>query len=373
MDTLRDMLRLMLVPGLGTVRLTRLLDTFGSAAGVLKADFEELARVKGISGPVLQALARKHWNDSEVERQLEVLETIGARPVYRWQNEYPVYLAQLYDAPSLLFVRGKVEHLNRPCLAVVGTRGPSLYGREMVRKLSEGLAAAGFTIVSGLARGIDSLAHVAALDAGGTTVAVLGCGADRIYPAENQKLAERIIEQGCLVSEYLMGTPPEGKNFPRRNRILSGISLGALVVEAGATSGALITANLALEQNREVLAVPGSILSPASQGTNRLIQEGAKLVRDYRDILEELNLGAVAQQIEMKEILPASDTESLLLKQLTTEPVHIDEVCRSSGLPVSTVSSTLAMMELKGLVKSTGNMQYVLAREARQEYRVKVD
>ena len=170
-----------------------------------------------------------------------------------------------------------------------------------------------------------------------------------------------------------MGIRPRPEYFPRRNRILSGMSLGVLVVEAGATSGALITANLALEQNREVLAVPGSILSPSSQGTNRLIQEGAKLVRDYRDILEELNLGAVAQQIEMKEILPASDTESLLLKQISTEPAHIDEVCRSSGLPVSTVSSTLAMMELKGLVKSAGNMKYVLAREARQEYRVKVD
>jgi DNA processing protein len=194
-----------------------------------------------------------------------------------------------------------------------------------------------------------------------------------IYPSENTTLVRRIEQHGALVSEYPLGTRPRPEYFPRRNRILSGMSLGVLVVEAGATSGALITANLALEQNREVLAVPGSILSPASQGTNRLIQEGAKLVHDYRDILEELNLGAVAQQIEMKEILPASDTESLLLKQLTTEPVHIDEVCRSSGLPVSTVSSTLAMMELKGLVKSTGNMQYVLAREARQEYRVKID
>jgi len=154
---------------------------------------------------------------------------------------------------------------------------------------------------------------------------------------------------------------------------MSGMSLGVLVVEAGGTSGALITANLAIEQDREVLAVPGSILSPASRGTNHLIQEGAKLVRDYTDILEELNLTAVAQQIEMKEIIPASDTESLLLKQLSAEPTHIDEVCRSSGLPVSTVSSTLAMMELKGLVRAVGAMKYVLAREMREEYRVKVE
>ena len=154
---------------------------------------------------------------------------------------------------------------------------------------------------------------------------------------------------------------------------MSGLSLGVLVVEAGETSGAMITARMALEQNREVFAIPGSILSPASRGTNQLIQEGAKLVRDYTDILEELNLTAVAHQLEMKEVIPASDTESLLLKQLSAEPTHIDEVCRSSGLPISTVSSALSMMELKGLVRQMGNMNYVLARETRQEYKVKVD
>ena len=170
-----------------------------------------------------------------------------------------------------------------------------------------------------------------------------------------------------------MGTRPKADNFPRRNRIMSGLSLGVLIVEAGETSGAMITAHLALEQNREVFAIPGSILSPASSGTNHLIQEGAKLVRDYTDILEELNLTAVAQQIEMKAVMPASDTESLLLKQLSAEPTHIDEVCRSSGLPISEVSSTLAVMELKGLVRQMGTMNYVLAKEVREAYRVKVE
>jgi DNA processing protein len=202
---------------------------------------------------------------------------------------------------------------------------------------------------------------------------VLACGLDTIYPAENANLAKQIIEHGALISEYPLGTKPKPEYFPRRNRILSGMSLGVLVTEAGEGSGALITADLALEQNRDVLGVPGSVLSPASRGVNHLIQQGAKLVQNCQDILEELNLRAVAQQLEFKEIIPTSDTESLLLGKLSAEPAHIDEICAGSGLPVSTVSSTLAMMELKGLIKSIGSMKYVLAREAREVYGVKVE
>ncbi len=224
-----------------------------------------------------------------------------------------------------------------------------------------------------MARGIDTVAHRSTLEAGGRSIAVLACGLDIVYPSENANLAQSIMQQGALISEYPLGTRPKPENFPRRNRIMSGLSLGVLIVEANDTSGALITAHMAVEQNREVLAIPGNILSPTSRGTNHLIQEGAMLVRDYTDILEELNLTAVAHQIEMKEIIPHSDTETLLLKQLGVEPTHIDEVCRSSGLPISTVSSTLTMMELKGLIKQAGNMNYVLAREARQEYMVKID
>jgi DNA processing protein len=181
------------------------------------------------------------------------------------------------------------------------------------------------------------------------------------------------MEHGALLSDYPLGAKPRAENFPRRNRILSGLSLGVLITEADETSGAMITARMALEQDREVFAIPGSILSPASRGTNHLIQEGAKLVREYTDILEELNLTTVARQIEMREILPETETESLLLRQLSAEPSHIDEVCRRSGLPAATVSGTLAMMELKGLVKQVGTMNYVLSREMRQEYRVRVD
>jgi DNA processing protein len=224
------------------------------------------------------------------------------------------------------------------------------------------LARSGIIIVSGLARGIDSVAHRAALDAGGKTVAVFGSGLDIVYPGENAKLAQDIMEHGALVSEHPLGIKPKAENFPLRNRIMSGFSLGVLVVEAGERSGALITAHQATEQNREVFAVPGSILSPASQGTNRLIQEGAKLVRNYTDVLQELNLTIVVQQAEIKEFSPADEIESAILRQLSPEPNHIDEICRCSGLSMPEVSSTLAMLELKGVARQVGNMNYVLAR-----------
>jgi DNA processing protein len=291
-----------------------------------------------------------------------------------WKDElYPSRLKEIYDYPPIIYVRGKILPEDEWCLAVVGTRRATVYGRQVTEEIVADLVHNKITIVSGLARGIDTIAHQTAVDAGGRTIAVFACGLDSIYPAENANLAKRILEQGALVSEYPLGTRPKPENFPRRNRILSGLSLGVLVTEAGQTSGALITADMALEQNRDVLAIPGSILSPASQGTNHLIQEGAKLVRNCQDILEELNLKAVAQQLEFKEIIPASDTEAMLLKKLSAEPAHIDEICATSGLSVSTVSSTLAMMELKGLIKSVGSMKYVLAREAREIYGVKVE
>ncbi|MEE9198372.1 MAG: DNA-processing protein DprA, partial [Dehalococcoidia bacterium] len=204
----------------------------------------------------------------------------------------------------------------------------------------------------------------------GRTIGVQACGLDMVYPAEHLKLAHDIIESGALVSDYPLGTQPKSDHFPRRNRIMSGLALGTLVVEAGQSSGALITASYALEQNREVFAVPGSVLSPRSKGTNRLISEGAKLVAQVEDVLEELNLTMVPQQLEMKELVPDTDLEAALLKHLSREPTHIDEVRRRAGLPIDTVSSTLAMMELKGMVKQVGAMNYVLSREARASYQV---
>ncbi len=255
----------------------------------------------------------------------------------------------------------------------MGTRRSTVYGRQVTEEIVTDLVRNKITVVSGLARGIDSVAHRCALEAGGRSIAIFACGLDTVYPAENIGLARSLIDHGAIISEHALGAKPRADNFPRRNRIMSGMSLGVLVVEADETSGAMITAHMALEQNREVFAIPGSILSPASRGTNHLIQEGAKLVRSCTDILEELNLTATAQQMEMKEIIPESDTEASLLKLLSAEPKHIDEVCRTSSLPTATVSSTLAMMELKGLVKQVGTMSYVLVREIRESYRVKLE
>jgi DNA processing protein len=286
--------------------------------------------------------------------------------------DYPQRLREIHDYPPIIYLRGQLLQQDECCLAVVGTRRVTSYGRQVTEEIVADLAKNKITIVSGLAKGIDSVAHQTTLDFGGRTIAVLGNGLDTVYPAENVNLARKIIENGALISEYPLGTRPKADNFPRRNRIMSGISLGVLVIEAGEKSGALITVAQALEQNREVFAVPGSILSPTSKGSNNLLQQGAKLVRNYTDILEELNLAMVAQQLEMKELLPENSTEALLLKQLSAEPTNIDEICRRSGMPASLVSSTLAMMELKGLTKQVSGMNYVLTREAREEYQAKV-
>ena len=359
------------IPGIGRVRLTQLENYFGNMENAWKASPGELKHA-GLDSVAMRAIT--HWRPQiSPEAEMEKLDRYGVKVLTCNDPAYPSRLKEIYDYPPVLYVRGSLLPEDEWCLAVVGTRRASVYGKQITEEIVTDLAQSKITIVSGLAKGIDTAAHQSALAAGGRTIAVFACGLDIVYPGENTKLARGIMEQGALISEYPLGTRPRAENFPRRNRILSGLSLGVLVTEAGETSGAMITAHLALEQNREVLAIPGSILSPASRGTNRLIQEGAKLVRDYTDILEELNLTAVTRQMEMREVLPESDTESLLLKQLSAEPTHIDEVCRSSGLPAATVSGTLAMMELKGLVKQVGTMNYVLAREARQEYRVRID
>jgi len=246
---------------------------------------------------------------------------------------------------------------------VVGTRKPTVCGRQVTEELVTELSRNRIVIASGLARGIDTIAHQTALKNGGRTIAVMGCGVNVIYPSENAPLAKQILENGALISECAIDAGPRPENFPRRNRILSGLTLGTLVTEAGEGSGALITADYAVEQDREVFAVPGSILSPQSSGTNRLIQQGAKLVRNASDVMEELNVRVVAGQLEFKEVLPENDMEKQLLKFLGVEPVHIDEVCRASGLATATVSSTLSMMELKGMVKQLGGMNYALARQ----------
>ena len=356
------------IPGIGRVRINQLESYFGNLENAWKAGAKELRQAR-IDNNVVQAIM--DWRPKiSLDEEIEKIEKFGV-DAFTWHDKgYPARLKEIHDYPPVLYVKGSILPEDEWCLAVVGTRRATIYGRQVTEEIVADLTQNGITIVSGLARGIDTIAHRTAVESGGRSIAVFACGLDFIYPVENKNLAGSLEKQGALVSEYPLGTRPRSEYFPRRNRILSGLSLGVLVIEAGKSSGALITANMALEQNREVMAVPGSILSPASKGPNRLIQEGAKRVLDYTDVLEELNLNAVAQQLEMKQLLPASDTESKVLEQLTSEPKHIDEVCRIINMPVSEVSSTLAMMELKGMVKSIGNMNYILARETREEYRV---
>jgi DNA processing protein len=360
------------IPGIGRVRLGQIEKHFGNLELAWKAPLGEMKRA-GLDSPALRAI--EQWRDKiDPDAEMEKLARYKVKVLTCNDKDYPKRLKEIYDYPPVIYIKGSLLPEDEWCLAVVGTRRATVYGKQVTEEIVADLARSKITIVSGLAKGIDTIAHRSALEAGGRSLAVFASGLDIVYPAENERLARDIMEHGAILSEYPLGAKPRAENFPRRNRILSGLSMGVLVTEADEDSGAMITARDALEQNREVFAIPGSILSPASRGTNRIIQMGeAKLVRTYADILEELNLTTVARQIEMSELLPATETESLLIKQLSAEPSHIDEVCRKSGLPAATVSSTLAMMELKGLVKQVGTMNYVLSREMRQEYKVRVD
>ena len=360
------------IPGIGRVRLGQLESHFGNLELAWKAPLGEMKRA-GLDSPALRAI--EQWRDKiDPDAEMEKLARYKVKVLTCNDKDYPKRLKEIYDYPPVIYIKGSLLPEDEWCLAVVGTRRATVYGKQVTEEIVSDLARSKITIVSGLAKGIDTIAHRSALEAGGRSLAVFASGLDIVYPAENERLARDIMEHGAILSEYPLGMKPRAENFPRRNRILSGLSMGVLVTEADEDSGAMITARDALEQNREVFAIPGSILSPASRGTNRIIQMGeAKLVRTHTDILEELNLTTVARQIEMSELLPATETESLLIKQLSAEPSHIDEVCRKSGLPAATVSSTLAMMELKGLVKQVGTMNYVLSREMRQEYKVRVD
>lgn len=363
-----------LIPGIGRVRLSRLKQYFGEMERAWQASATEL-EIAGLDNRSIESIIERRSKIS-LDAEMEKLERYKVT-VLIWQDEaYPSRLKEIYDSPPVLYVRGRFAPEDDWSLAVVGTRRPTYYGREVTEQIVGDLARNRITIVSGLAKGIDATAHRAALDSGGRSIAVFGCGLDIVYPRDHVKLARDVMERGALVSEFPLGTPPRRENFPLRNRIMSGLSLGVMVVEAGKGSGALITTGHALEQNREVFAVPGSVLSSASRGTNRLIQEGAKLVLGANDILEELNLTMAVQQVEVKELVPATKTESTILqilRNLSPEPTHIDEVGHQSRLPIATVSSTLAMMELKGMVKQVGGMNYIIAREAREDYRVKVE
>lgn len=358
-----------LVPGIGPLKFRKLLGHFGSARRAWEAEAEEL-KGAGLDERSIQNLIAERQKVS-LDQEMQKIAKSGSRLITWEDADYPPRLRTIHDPPPLLYLKGQFLPQDEWAVAVVGTRSPRPYGRQAVEEIAADLARSGITVVSGLARGIDSLAHRAALEAGGRTIAVLGSGIDVIYPEEHKTLAQAIEKHGAVISEYALGTPPVAENFPRRNRVISGLALGTVIVEAGENSGALITADYALEQGRELFAVPGNITSPKSRGTNELIQEGgAKLIFSAADILEELNLTMIEEHRQAASVLPENETEALILNMLSQEPMHVDEIGRQTRLPIAEVTSTLTLLELKGLVRQVGGMNYTLAREARSPYTV---
>ncbi|NNJ11979.1 DNA-protecting protein DprA [Chloroflexales bacterium ZM16-3] len=356
-STTRYYLGFNLISGVGPARLARLIAHCGSVDAAWNADALDLAMAGLDSRSSAALLSTRPQIDLDAE--LERAERAGVTLLTVEDAAYPALLRAAPGAPPLIYVRGTLGPADDWAVAVVGTRSPTSYGREVAHRLSHDLAQSGVTVVSGLAIGVDSVAHAAALEAGGRTVAVLGSGVDLPYPERNRGLAERIIAHGALVSDYPLGTRPVATNFPPRNRLISGLSLGTLVVEAGERSGALITVEFALEQGREVFAVPGHIFSRQSAGTHQLLRNGAALVACADDILENLNLTAAAVQHEARAELPTDPAEIALIEILSYEPQHVDLIGRTAGMSSAQVMAAMAMLELKGLVRQSGPMEYV--------------
>jgi DNA processing protein len=355
-----------LVKGIGPVRFRALLQHFGDPQSAWEAPATEL-RAAGLNNKIVDSMlqVRASVDLQEIWEQLTKEEIT----LLTWLDEaYPRRLKEIDQPPPVLYVRGQITPADDWAVAMVGTRRITPYGRRVTEEVAAYLAAQGITVVSGLARGIDSAAHQAALKAGGRSIAVMGCGLDQVYPPENRRLAHEMLEQGALISDYPLGTRPEAVNFPPRNRIISGISLATVVVEAGRKSGALITAEFAAEQGREVFAVPNQLYAPEGQGTNYLIQQGAHPLLRPEDLIEVLELELIAQHQTARTVLPADATEAALFAVLGQQPLHIDEIGRQSSLPIEQVSAALALMELKGLVRQVGGMQYVAVREVRADY-----
>ena len=352
MDSALAYVALNLTPRIGPVKVRRLLEQLGSVEAIFGASSRDLQSVEGIGPESAEALR----NGAAVERARQELEACATRnlTVLHWDHpDYPGLLQEIYDPPLVLYVDGVVPKKWPAGIGVVGSRAMTHYGQEMARKFGYQLAYAGVPVVSGLARGIDTAAHQGALAARAVTWAVLGCGLDQIYPPENAELAARIREKGCLISEFPLGTQPDRQTFPMRNRIVSGLSFGVLVVEAGLESGALITARQALEQGRQVFAIPGRIDSPHALGSNRLIQEGAKLVTDSNDILQDLDMLFTPSQLGTAKTVPAGlNAEELqVLQVIGDDEMPIDRIIGKSGLPSSVVSSTLLRLEMKKLLQ----------------------
>jgi DNA processing protein len=356
MNQSRSWISLTETPGLSGRAVRELIGRFGSPAAVFDATANELTSVPGMTPELADAILRREPQaGAEAERRLADL---GARLVPFTDPAFPAALRELPGMPPVLYVTGALSPRDERAVAVIGSRRSTPYGRLVAERLAGELALEGITVVSGLARGIDTVAHRAALEAGGRTIAVLGCGIDRIYPRENRSLRGEVAERGAVVTEFGLGAPPLARNFPARNRIISGLSLGVVAVEARMRSGVLSTVRWALEQGREVFAVPGNIDSPASEGTNFLIQEGAKLVRKVEDILEEFGIERTAHGLCGAE-RELTEEESALVERLSSVPTHIDSIVREMRLSVADALGLLLVLEMKGMVRQVAGKSFV--------------
>jgi DNA processing protein len=359
MSEILHTLRLLSVAGLGNQRIRLLIRQFGSARAVFDAGREALSRIGFLDEVILTDL-KQDTHTRFAEKQVADAEKQNISIIPIWDSSYPELLNKIHDPPVLLFVRGSGS-FNKRSIAIVGMRTPSSYGRRMAAQMATELADQHIQVVSGMARGIDTCAHRGAMQCGGTTIAVLGCGVDVIYPPENKDLAEQILNQGLMVSEFPLHEEPIPSNFPRRNRIISGLSLGTLVIEAGIKSGALITAYLALEQGREVFALPGQVGYNTSRGTHRLIKEGAKLVETIDDILDEIpGFSRKPKNSQLSiEFSYFTEDEKRLWNHLTHEPRHIDQITSELGLTTSETLAILLSLELKNAVRQMSGMMFV--------------
>ena len=352
-----------LIPQVGPMRFKKICGYFNSMEEAWRADANEFKKA-GLEDKVVKIISEERGK-IDVDGEAEKLERENIEVVILSDDNYPALLKEIHLPPAILYAKGKLKK-DEFTVAIVGPRKVSSYGMQVAEQFSRELSRAGIVIVSGMALGTDNLAHRECLKLKNRTIAVLGSGIDQnsIYPSANKKTAEAISRCGAVISEYPFGTPPLKQHFPARNRIISGLSLATLVVEASERSGALITANFSLEQNREVFATPGNIYSLNSVGTNNLIKMGAKLVTNAQEILDELNLSSATEFLKAKEIVPDNEQEEIILKKLleTEEPIHIDNLSKSTGISVTEISGVLTLMEMKGKVKNVGGMSYVIVR-----------
>jgi len=368
-------LRLIRADSVGPTTFAKLIKHFGSADRALGASVSELAKINGVGYKTAERIAASR-SKFDVSAEMELAEKLGIWIINIDDKRYPPALKQIYDPPPVLYIKGSLTREDNLAISIVGSRRCSLYGQEQSSRFAHFLSSAGFTICSGMARGIDTAAHQGALSAGGRTIAVQGCGLAGVFPPENKKLFELIAESGACISELPLGYEPLSENFPPRNRIIAGLSLGTIVVEAGLRSGALITARAALENNREVMAVPGKIDSPLSKGTHQLLKQGAKLIESVEDVME--GLGYIGEQLEDHvstaaekagervetplfdiKALKLSGPEKTIYECLNKEPSHIEEIIVDTDLAAGSVNAGLVSLRLKGLIKQLPGSLFV--------------